>query len=269
MSFRARLADVHTHFVPGVDDGALTLDDALSYLRRGLEEGVSRVAATPHLPASYADSPYRRRAEEAFRELREAAGEEAPGLELRLAWEIRLDGAPVDPGDEGLWLGPGGHVLVEYDRFRLPADPVAPLRPLLAAGLTPVLAHPERYAGAAETGGWAEPLREAGVRLCLNAGSLLGSHGHAAAVLGRRLLSRGQADLVASDHHGRPARSDGLPSVRALLEGRVREEAARTLLWRNPTAALDGVPMEAPPAVELPEVRGRARRPDAVRGGAG
>lgn len=263
------LADLHAHYVPGVDDGAPTLEDALAYLRQGFEEGVVRVAATPHLPASYADTPYRSHAEDAFLDLREAAGEALPGLELRLAWEIRLGGTPVDTDDEGLWLGPGGHVLVEYDRLSLPSEPLAPLRPLMEAGLTPVLAHPERYVGAGERGGWAERLREAGVRLCLNAGSLVGSHGRTASEVARRLLAGGQVDLVASDHHARPARADGLPEVRAMLEELGRDDAARTLLWRNPTAALDGGEMQPPPAVDWPEPARRARRLDTVGGGAG
>lgn len=265
----ARLADLHAHYVPGVDDGAPTLEDALTYLRREHDAGVVRVAATPHLPAAYAALPYRRRAEDAFLRLREAAGEELPGLELRLAWEVRLDGTTVDVDDEGLWLGPGGHVLVEYDRLSLPEDPLAPLHPLLGAGLTPVLAHPERYGGAARREGWAELLREAGVRLCLNAGSLVGSHGRIAAGLARELLAAGRADLVASDHHARPARSDGLPAVRARLEDLDRAEAARALLWRNPGAAWDGGTMEPPPAVELPGPRAGAPTPDPVRGGTG
>lgn len=265
------LADLHAHYVPGVDDGAPTVEDALVYLGRGLEDGVVRVAATPHLPASHADSPYRRRAEDAFLRLREAVEKKLPALELRLAWEVRLDGTPVDVEDEGLWLGPGGHVLVEYDHLSLPADPLAPLRPLLEAGLTPVLAHPERYGGAAEDAGWPERLREAGVRLCLNAGSLVGSHGPMAADVAREMLGAGQADLVASDHHARPARSDDLPAVRAGLAEMGREDAARTLLWRNPGAALDGGEMEEPPVVELPELSAgvRSRRSGIVRGGAG
>lgn len=270
-----RLADLHAHYVPGVDDGAPELADALAYLRLGVDEGVVRVAATPHLPASYAGSSYRRRAEEAFVRLREAVAEELPRLELRLAWELRLDGTTVDVEDEGLWLGPGGHLLVEYDRLTLPSEPMAPLHPLLEAGLTPVLAHPERYAGmeryvgAEEERGWTGRLREAGVRMCLNAGSLLGSHGPRARDVARRMLADGHADLVASDHHARPARSDGLPEVRELLAELDRREAAEALLWRNPTAALDGGEMEPPPAVRWPELHGlERRRADTVPGGA-
>lgn len=252
-----RMADLHCHFVPGVDDGAPDLEAALRWLGEALEGGVERVATTPHLPARRADAPYRRRAEEAFRGLKEACREELPGLELRLAFELRLDGAAVDPGDRGLWLGAGGHVLVEYGAFSVPDDPVAPMAELLDADRTPVLAHPERFRGAGNGLAWARAVRSAGVRTAVNAGSLLGSHGGRVARTARRMLAEGLVDLVASDHHARPGRSDGLPAVRGLL-ARADPAAARRLLWENPRAVLDGETMAAPPCLELPGTGGRA-----------
>lgn len=252
-----KLADVHTHFVPGVDDGAPDLAAALRWLRRGLEDGVCRVAATPHLPAGRAGGEYRRRTEEAFRELRSAVATELPGLEIRLAFELRLDGAAVDPDDQGLWLGSGGHVLVEYDLFRVPdGDPAGPLASLLEAGRTPVLAHPERFRAAGDGTAWARRVREAGALLAVNAGSLSGSYGPTPRRRARRLLAAGLVDLVASDHHARPRRSDGLPDVRELLAD-VDPAAARRLLWENPGAVLDGEATAPAPRLELPEREGR------------
>lgn len=266
----ADLADVHCHFVPGVDDGAPDLAAAIHWLRRGLEAGVRRVATTPHLPASRADGAYRRRAEEAFRELRSAVRDELPELEIRLAFEIRLDGAPVDPGDRGLWLGTGGHLLVEYDLLRLPAgDPVAPVEPLLSAGRTPVLAHPERYRGGGGDVDWGRRLRDEGVRMAVNAGSLTGRYGPEPRRTARRLLAEGLVDLVASDHHARPRRSEGLADARELLAA-IDPAAARRLLWENPGAILDGESMAAPPSIELPERGTRtAGASHEARGGSG
>ncbi len=248
----SQLADVHGHWVPGVDDGAPDLATALRWLGRGLEAGVRRVAATPHLPAGRAGGRYRRRAERAYRELRSAVRDELPGLELRLAFEVRLDGAPVDPDDRGLWLGEGGHVLVEYDLLSLPSgDPAAPMAALLEAGRVPVLAHPERYRGADDPRGWVRRVREAGALTAVNAGSLLGSYGPGPGRTARRLLADGLVDLVASDHHARPPRTDGLEEVRAPLAA-ADPAAARRLLWENPGAVLDGEPTAPAPRVDLP-----------------
>lgn len=246
-----RLVDLHCHFVPGVDDGAPSVERALHYLEEGLRGGVRRVVTTPHLPASRASGPLRARIEDAFGELREAAARQLPGLELSLAYELRLDGAGVDPDDHGLWLGPAGHVLVEYDLFSLPEDPVAPLSPLLRAGRVPVLAHPERYRGAGRPG-WPRRLRSAGVKLCVNAGSLVGRYGPGPRSVARELLAEGRVDVVASDHHARPERSQGLAETWALLTGLGFSEAARVLLSRNPGAVAEGGETAPAPVVRLP-----------------
>lgn len=252
------LVDLHCHLVPGVDDGAPTLEDALRYLRAYPDRGIVRVAATPHLPARLAGSEYRRRVEDSFEELRGAAAREAPEVELSLAYEVRLDGTGVDPADEGLWLGPGGHVLVEYGMLNLPPEPLEAVAPLLEAGLRPVLVHPERYAGLGSRYAWVERLREAGVRTCLNAGSIWGGYGDAPERLARRMLESGDADLVGSDHHGRPRRSDDLARARDELLERYpgEEEAVETLLSVNPRAALEGEEMR--PAPVLSPGRGTA-----------
>jgi len=260
VSGRSPLADVHCHLVPGVDDGAPSVEVALHWLRDFVGKGVTRVAATPHLPASAAGSPYRRRVERAFERLAEEAARELPDLELSLAYEIRLDGAELPTEDEGLWLGPGGHLLVEYDMFTLPADPLSPLRPLLEAGRVPVLAHPERYLGGEIDPDLFGALRASGVRTCVNAGSLWGRYGERARGLALRMLQRGQMDLIASDHHAREGRSDDLGKAGTWLRRHAHPdepgggEAIARLLSANPLAVLEGRPVEEVPPLRLVDV---------------
>lgn len=262
------LVDLHCHLVPGVDDGVPTLEEALRWLRRFRERGIRRLVATPHLPASHAVSDYRTRVEKRFAELRRAASDEVPDLELGLAFEIRLsDEADVPPDDRGLWLGPGGHLLVEFSRFRVPPDPLLPLRELLDAGRIPVLAHPERFRSATATADWTRRLVDAGVLLCPNAGSLLGRYGPEAAGRAEGLLRRGHAALVASDHHGRPSRSEDLRDVADHLEGWTGgEAAARVLLSENPARIARGLEAgPVPRAVSPDHGDAEARREAAFR----
>lgn len=246
---RPGLADLHCHFVPGVDDGAQTLESALDYLAAERERGVTRIATTPHLPASRAESAFRREVESRFDALRDAAARQIPDLELSLAYEIRLDGGSIVQDDAGLWLGAGRHVLVEYDFFQLPEDPLAPLLPLLEAGLTPVLAHPERYRGAGRDDFWIDAVRGRGVKLCLNVGSCVGTHGPDPLRIARELLTSGRADLVASDHHSRAGRDDSVADVFDRLTDAGAGDAARALAADNPLVALDGGRMRAVPPV--------------------
>lgn len=253
------LVDLHCHLVPGVDDGVPTLDEALRWLRRFRERGIRRIVTTPHLPASETASTYRTRVERRFDELRAAASDVVPGIDVDLAYEVRLvEGETVPPDDRGLWLGPDGHLLVEYSRFRIPPDPLLPLRPLLASGRIPVLAHPERFRSAGAPGDWTARLVDAGVLLCPNAGSLLGRYGPEAATRAGSLLRRGRAALVASDHHGRASRSEDLRDVADHLAGwEGGRAAARVLLAENPTRIVEGRSVEPVPPTSPREPGGR------------
>lgn len=251
MSETPRLADLHCHLVPGVDDGAETYRDALVWLDAFAEDGITRVCTTPHLPARLADSDYRRRVEDRFSELAAKTADRLPSVELSLAYEIRLDGSPIDPADEGLWLGPGRHVLVEFQGLVLPAEPERELAALLEAGLRPVLAHPERYQGIGEDRAWPGLWRDMGVVLCVNAGSLWGAYGREPREVALQMLARGEADLVGSDHHARPHRSDTVREVWDLLRDAGHPEASDLLVSENTLAVLGGGELRPVPAAPL------------------
>ena len=107
------LADLHNHFVPGVDDGARTIDEAIAALKELFESGVTQVATTPHLSASRASGSRRVEIQESFDELRAAATQAIPDLSLRLAYEVRLDEPDAELSDRSLGLG-DRHLLVEF-----------------------------------------------------------------------------------------------------------------------------------------------------------
>jgi tyrosine-protein phosphatase YwqE len=89
------------------------------------------------------------------------------------------------------------------------------------------------------------------VVLCVNAGSLWGEYGSEPLELARGMLARGEADLVGSDNHGRPHRSDTVAEARSLLVASGHRVAADRLVSANPLAILDGGDLEAVPPVEL------------------
>lgn len=261
MSGAPALVDLHCHFVPEVDDGAATFDDALHYLREFDRAGIRRVVTTPHLSARHAGGPRQAEIRERFDRLRERAATELPQLELGLGFEIRLTGDEFDATDPGLHLDGGPALLFEFPMLSLPAYPFAFLQPVLGRDLVLVLAHPERYTGIRAGYDWLPRLRKEGIRMCVNAGSLWGEYGPEAEGVARRMLAEGHADLMASDHHGRPGRSTSLADAREWLLEHDAEAATRLLLSRNPAATLAGEPAMPVPGVSANESwLGRLRR---------
>lgn len=250
--------------MPGVDDGAESVDSALDALRSFVDSGVVRVVTTPHLDAGHVRSPRRERIQSAFRRVEDAAAAEFPELQFELAYEIRIDDPEVDLSDRGLGLSDGGAILVEFPQLALPAYSPRMLDVVRRQDWTPVLAHPERYTGIASTYEWIRRWREMGVVMCVNVDSLLGGHGREAQQVARRMLASGDADLIGSDHHARPRRSTLLREGYDLLMERAgpeTEHAARLLFGENAVSLLAGEPLRQVPALELdPGWLGRVRR---------
>jgi len=238
------MIDVHSHLLPGVDDGSRSFDQSVEVLQRFATDGVECVVLTPHLNVSrLADAPYERHLE-LLAELRQRAPRSP---ELRLGWEIMLDEPGRDLRAPRFSLGESSAVLVEFPLSGVPVQGGEELYRIRCSGVVPVLAHPERYWGcsAAKVRGW----RQAGAVIQMDTAGLLGKG--RIAKISRELLELGLVDLFASDNHGD---TRTLATARDwLLEVSTREHA--DLLTRtNARRLLDGEPMA--PVPPLPATTG-------------
>jgi len=234
--------DIHTHLLPGVDDGSPSLEVSLPILQRFVDEGVEVVVCTPHLQASHAARAPHEKHEEIFREL---AARAPRGITLLRGWEIMVDAPDVDLADRRLGLGGSPAMLVEFPRMNVPAAADRELMRLRTSGIIPILAHPERYWGC--TPDMVRIWRNAGAAIQMDASMLLG--GPNASKLSRALLTAGLVDCIASDNHG-DKRS--LAGARQWLLELGADEQADLLTRGNARRMLDG---QAPlPVAPLPVV---------------
>jgi protein-tyrosine phosphatase len=234
------MIDVHTHLLPGVDDGSPSAEVSIPILERFAADGVLTVVCTPHLDASQAEhAPYDRNLE-ILSALRARA---TVSPELRLGWEIMLDAPGVDLRDRRLSLGGSTAVLVEFPRMMIPPNASEELFRLRMSGIVPVLAHPERYWGC--TADQVEDWRRGGAAIQVDVAGVFttGSHGALAAAL----LERGLVDLLASDTHG-DARAL-VPARKWLIELGM-DDMADLLTHRNAAHLLANEPLEAVPPLE-------------------
>lgn len=245
------MIDFHNHVLPGVDDGADTLQTAGAALAAFVAQGVETVVTTPHYRASLAAEPgeldrYLARIDAAWDALGELAAREFPGVRLERGVEVNLDTPTVDLSEPKLRLAGTSFALVEFPHMAVPPNAANALFEIKLQGRTPVLAHPERYMNVtADLSGPAEWVR-VGALLQVNAGSLIGKYGPEAESLSWRMVERGMVAYVCSDHHAR-----GTPhsaAARARLIDRVGEERAALLTRGNGERLLQGrSPLAVPP----------------------
>ncbi|MEW5915679.1 MAG: CpsB/CapC family capsule biosynthesis tyrosine phosphatase [Gemmatimonadota bacterium] len=224
------MIDIHTHLLPGVDDGSQSFETSASVLARFALEGVHTVVCTPHLDASRsANAPY-----SYYGELLTALRAHAPrsnNFKLLQGWEIKLDRPGCDLTRPELALGDSRAVLVEFPYGALPAGANEEIARLCASGVVPVVAHPDRYheCTTAHVRAW----RASGAVIQTDGRMLLGGGPHAD--FAHALVEQGLIDCLASDNHG-DLRS--VATVRAWLAELGSGEAAELLTVENPRRVL-------------------------------
>jgi protein-tyrosine phosphatase len=229
---------MHTHLLPGVDDGSPSFDVSLPVLERFAEQGVTVLVCTPHLNASQAAAAPWEGHGALFAELQARA---PAGIELQLGWEIMLDSPGVDLTAPYLTLGSSRALLVEFTRGGLPPGASVELRRIARAGRTPVLAHPERYFGC--TLELVREWRALGVVIQTDASVLMGRG--VPSELARDMLAEGLIDILASDNHGDRR---ALSTAREWLRERGGDEQVELLTHHNAACVLaDEDPVPVPP----------------------
>jgi protein-tyrosine phosphatase len=249
------LIDLHSHVLPGIDDGAETIDGSLDILRAAQADGIARIAATPHVRYDWPTTPEQMerlvaRVQEAAR-ASDIAVEVLPGGELDLEYADSLD-------DDSLRrFGLGGNpslLLLEFPYLGWPVGLPDLVFRLRVRGFTTVLAHPERNTDVQERPERLRELVDAGVWVQLTAAAVDGRLGRRNAAGAKALLDGELAHLIASDAHA--------PAIRAIGMGTAAEAVgdAKLAWWLThevPEALLAG---EAPPRRPA-RPKGRVRLP--------
>lgn len=242
------MIDLHTHVLPGIDDGADDLAVAVEMCRQALDDGCEALFATPHQRTESWDNTDLGRLARLRRELTDATG----GRPAILAGaEIRVDGSLIDeladPGASGIQpLGESRFLLLELDRFGLGPDPRELTHELVVAGWAPIYAHPELIPWLAPDLGMMRSLVAGGALLQVTAGSLTGEHGRETRALTRRMIDADLVHFVASDCHGSVWRPPGLSRARRELAARWGEDTAERLTRANAAAVIADRPIPVP-----------------------
>lgn len=237
------MIDIHSHVLPGIDDGSADMKMSLDMLAMAAESGVDTLVATPHcnIPGEF-ENYLSQDLEELFRELqREAERDEIP---LRLCRGMEIYATPELPEllkNGRVWtLNGGRYFLTEFNFGENPDFCSYVLRQCARLGYRPIVAHPERYYFLQRDPELAYEWCTAGYGLQINKGSLLGRFGPQARQTATLLLEHGLAACVASDAHRPYERTTHMGEVKDYLDRVYGEEYRRLLLEENPARILDG-----------------------------
>ncbi|WP_207429680.1 tyrosine-protein phosphatase [Pedobacter sp. SYSU D00535] len=194
-------ADMHSHLIPGIDDGAQTMEESIILIKRMMDFGFKKVITTPHVMADY----YRNTSDGIRRGLdgvREELQKQQVEIEIDAAAEYYLDETLENKIRKGDILLIGGKFLLfELSFVNYPQNLMDTISKIKDKGYTPLLAHPERYSYLASDIENYHRIKNAGCYLQLNTTSLTGFYGKTAQKAAEELVDAFLIDFIGTDLH--------------------------------------------------------------------
>jgi protein-tyrosine phosphatase len=239
------MVDIHSHVLPGVDDGARTLEDSLAMLNIAAAAGTTDIVATSHANTEYVWDL--ETMEERLAEVQAGIGDRIrvhPGCELHLTFD-NINDAIAHPAKYTInhkqWL------LIEFSDLIIFPNSGEILNRLRNGGMRPVIAHPERNQILQQRMETLEQWVGEGACLQVTAQSMLGTFGGGIRKFSERLIDKGLVHFVASDAHDTSYRTPKLDKAFEWLSARYGEEYARILTTDNPLATVNGMDLDPMP----------------------
>jgi protein-tyrosine phosphatase len=229
------MIDIHTHILPQLDDGSPDIETSLEMARQASQQGVTTLIATPH----YWPGVYQPRWGEVLEKTSQLNNELAnqginvkvlPGMEVRLDMDLPKW---LEQGTIGTLNNTGKHLLVELPHQSLPSYTEMVLCKLLAKGITPILAHPERNQAVIADPNQLYDMLEKGVLVQITAASLIGAFGRRAQHTAKLMLEHGWVHFIASDCHD-------IVKRRYIYQEVVAADKTKALVQANPLKVLEG-----------------------------
>ena len=241
-----KLIDLHTHIIPGLDDGAKDIEKSLAMAQIAIEDGITMLVATPHVISGAFDNRKEDILENVghLNKYLDSAGillQILPGAEYRLEPDLprRLAaGELLTINDTGRYL------LVELPGSMVPDYTGRILYDLQLQGVTPIIAHPERNAGFEREPEILRNFVTRGILVQITSASITGLFGNLAKNTALKFIKEGSVHLIASDAHSSHGRSPVLSLAFLELERRWGIDYARTLTSENPRLIIEALPVE-------------------------
>ena len=232
--------DIHSHILPGVDDGAKNLEESLAILEEEIRQGVGTIVLTPHFRKRMFETPesvlYSH-----YKMLVLEASERFPELELKLGCEFH---AHMDMEEElrtrrYATMADTNFLLLEFSGRHTKSMIRERTNAVLREGFMPIIAHAERYPAMHETPELIGELRDIGVKIQVNADSILGYDGVKLKAFCKKLIKNDWIDLIGSDVHNLKDRKTHIGECAEMIAKKYGESYAGRIFRENPGELFD------------------------------
>lgn len=238
-------ADLHTHILPGVDDGARDLDQALELVRMAYADGTRHLFLTPHYRGRYRrNGPDHLR--QVYADLQAAVSEQLPDMHLYLGNEIHWQSDAPEQLEVGqiLSLHDSGYCLLEFHSAALRSQVLTGVAEIARYGYTPIIAHAERYEVFRRDRTLTDEVLAMGALIQLNADSILGGSGWGVKRFCHGLLKKRQVHFVASDAHDAGYRTPVLSACRKVVAKKYGQAYACRIFADNARAVIENTMLD-------------------------
>ncbi len=240
------MIDLHCHFLPGVDDGPRTLDEALTLAAASVANGITKAVMTPHVYPEVFDNTLATLAP-VFSRYQEALEIAGIPLQILLGGEVRLHADIFQLLAAGQLPEMGRLdgkriVLLELPDAHIPVGALESCKRFSNQGFRPMIAHPERNKEVMRDPMRIKPFVDTGCLLQVTAASIIGRFGASASDAAHRLLSKGMVAAVATDAHNMAHRPPLLREARVVIEQRYGTELAYRLTEETPASIVCSQP---------------------------
>jgi len=247
------MIDIHSHILPGLDDGPATLEECVTMVWVAAQSGTTDIVATPHASLDFQFDP--QQVDQKIAELAAACGPVPRiyrGCDFHLTYD-NIQDALAHPAT--YTINRRNYLLVEFSDLLIAKSTGEILSRMRQAGIVPIITHPERNWLLQQRLPQLESWVAGGCCLQVTAQSLLGRFGREARDFAWVLLRRNLAQFVASDAHDPEDRTPRLDLAYQQIARKLGEARAERLLVSNPRAALEGQFLEWEPEPEPPPRR--------------
>lgn len=235
------ITDIHSHILPGLDDGASDMEETIAMLGIAYEQGIRKMVATPHYHLGRYENSITR-VEESLEQVRIETKRQGIPMELVIGNEIYYHPEAISNISLGnvITLGETSCVLVEFS----PGSSLSYLRQaldfIIREGYTPVIAHVERYIEVTKKLDDVAGLIDMGCYIQINSGSITGNSGMKVKSFCKKLLKNELVHFIATDCHGVNSRTPEIFKSVQYIRKKFGDDYAKKLFIENPEMMLAG-----------------------------